>query len=340
MRVQDIQKLNSIRNKHEGGRAFIIATGRSLLELDQAQFARLKNEPVTIGMNFLMRWRKMSFVPQYYVACESDAFPTVDGTSAHLAFPGGKFYSYDKPSEYMKKSNWTWIDRDHHAFIQQGRIPAWVDDRGAPFSPFTSSSTPVLGTVVWDAAVQLALWVGCREVYILGMDADKRGYVFYSEAEKEGVSDQRVAHVVDIASCIERELAKRGIPFVNLTPGGNLTIPRGDLKAVLDGVKPSAVPIIQMPGFQVLDESGSLEVVETTTTVGAPLTGALLEPVTSVLRLPEGPEPEEPGQVEPERVERAPIRKKQAKRQKRVRVLKAPGARSKVKHTNPEARKD
>ena len=350
MRDQDTQKLNSIRNKHEGGRAFIIATGRSLLELDPVQFARLKDEPVTIGMNFLARWRKMPFVPQYFVACESDAFPTVDGTTEHLSFPGGKFFTYDKPSEYMLRGKgWTWVARDHQAFIQQDRVPAWVDDRGAPFAPFTSSSTPILGTVVWDAATQLALWMGCREVYVLGMDADKRGYVFYSEAEKEGVSDGRVSHVVDIASCIERELGKRGISFVNLTPGGNLTIPRRDLKDVLDGesTKPPVVPVapaIQIPGFSVFDEDGFLkDGVETTTTAGAQVAVEVSEQefqqVQALGDILTGTEPvtvpQEP--TEEEKEEQVLVRKRQAKRQKKPKVLKAAGAKSTVKHTNPEA---
>lgn len=147
-------QLLALRDKHRGRRAFIIGGGPSLKETD----VRLLKSEITIGCNaiFLM-FDEMGFLPTYYTVEDvlvaedrADIINTIQGTTKILPRDLKYCLKPDEDTIYMN------FIRDY-----DGRI-------------FNFSSNFVRhvfwgGTVTY-LNIQLAYYLGCREVYLIGID--------------------------------------------------------------------------------------------------------------------------------------------------------------------------
>ena len=155
------KKLGTYHNIHKGERCFIIANGPSLKFIN---FAKLKNE-ITIGMNriYLMK-AENGFMPNY-LAC-------IDKKSQLLQFSE----DYDK-LEIPCFFNW-------HLRKVFSKKPNQLFIKGK-FSP--KFSTDVVnepmgnGKTVTYACIQLAYYMGFKEVYLIGKDH------IYNTNEKAGI---------------------------------------------------------------------------------------------------------------------------------------------------------
>ena len=147
-------KLLALRDRHRGQRAFVIGGGPSLRQTD----VRLLKDEITIGCNaiFLM-FGEMGFMPTYYTVEDvlvaedrEDTINSIRGTTKIL--PRDLSYCL-RPDEDTIYINFV---RDYNT------------------RPFRFSSD-FIRRVFWGGTVtylnlQLAYYLGCREVYLIGID--------------------------------------------------------------------------------------------------------------------------------------------------------------------------
>jgi len=151
------KKLLSLKNIYQGRRGFIIGNGPSLNKID---LNLLKNE-ITIGCNgIFMLFNQMNYLPTFYTV--EDTLVAEDRAETINKIRGTtKIFPYDL--RYCLKS-----DRDT-IFINFLRI----------YPGFPKFSTNGEGLVYWGGTVtfmnmQLAHYLGIREVYLIGMDHNYR----------------------------------------------------------------------------------------------------------------------------------------------------------------------
>lgn len=162
--TQNEEKLLSLKNRHEGKRCFIIGNGPSLKTMD---LAPLRNE-VTIGCNglFLML-DHMGFTPTFYT-CE-DTLVAEDRRNELNALKGTtKVWPMDV--RYCLKPDG---DTVYCNFLRRyGSVPRFTDD--------------FVRRVFWGGTVtffslQLAYFIGAREIYLVGIDHNYQAHTAKDE---------------------------------------------------------------------------------------------------------------------------------------------------------------
>lgn len=200
------KELLKLRDKHKGGRCFIVGNGPSLNQLD---LSKLKDE-VTIVCNLIFR-QGLPFQPMYY--CQEDKkmlrFFHKEIMAWHV--PGMvKFF----PAE-MKK------------FVKgkDARLVNFV--YGNPTWRF---STAWPREVNWGSSVsymmlQLAWYLGCEYVYLIGMDLGGGHFVsekdYYKGKSGNPSKWDQVIHGYQVAHRVYRDTLRH---LINATPGGNLSV--------------------------------------------------------------------------------------------------------------------
>jgi hypothetical protein len=154
--TQNEKQLLSFKNKHSGKRVFIIGNGPSLNSLD---LSFLKNE-LTFGVNGIyLNYEKMKFMPTYYVV--EDVFVAEDRADEINSLKNTiKFYGNYLDYCIKKGENVIWTNT----------IVNYNDYKDFPhFSTNASRSLWVGGTVSY-LNLQLAYYMGFKEVYLIGFD--------------------------------------------------------------------------------------------------------------------------------------------------------------------------
>lgn len=199
--VASMAKKNSIfKNKHQGERCFILATGPSVNKQD---LSILKGELCFAVSHFFLHKDIKIIAPKYHILAPYHYpfdFQTLEkvfsGFNSHYSkdvtyFFGYRPYDYSiydflqtKPqykrenSYYINYSNSQALDRNNYLNSEVWNIC---------YSPFE------IRTVIYSA-IQTAIYMGCKEIYLIGCDHDYlndttrvTNHHFYKE--EDGVSD-------------------------------------------------------------------------------------------------------------------------------------------------------
>ena len=150
---QNGKRLISLKNKYRGRRAFIIGNGPSLNRLN---LCLLKNE-VTIGCNGLfLIFDKMGFLPSVYTV--EDRLVAEDRCRVINKIRGTiKIFPYDLRFLLKPDRNTVYINFKRH----YPRFPQFSDK---------CETCVYWGGTVTFMNLQLAYYLGIREVYLIGMD--------------------------------------------------------------------------------------------------------------------------------------------------------------------------
>jgi hypothetical protein len=156
------KRLRSYKDKHKGQRCFIIANGPSLKEID---FDLLKNE-VTIGMNraYLME-KNNNFMPTY-LACIDDTAQLPQFTEEYNDVKIPCFYNWNFRKKFDKKDNIMYL----------------IVRFSLGFSEDIVNDLTYNGCSVTYTCIQLAYYMGFKEVYLIGKD-----HLFVSPKTKDGI---------------------------------------------------------------------------------------------------------------------------------------------------------
>jgi hypothetical protein len=164
-----------LRDRHKGGRCFVIGNGPSLKKQD---LAPLKNETVFVCNFFNLHPQCAEIAPRYFCFADPNSF--VAGTySSDLeidrtrwftdiakAVPRAEFVLPLESKELIEEKKW--FDGHERWFIA---TEGSATEMGRAGSDLTRSIPGGAGTVA-AAAVPAALFMGFKEIYLLGCDCN------------------------------------------------------------------------------------------------------------------------------------------------------------------------
>lgn len=215
--------LEKLKGKHEGKRCFVIATGPSLRLAD---IEKLKDE-ITIGVNsFYKMFDKTDFRPTYYMVLDPDVQKIVE---AHL----NDYSSFC--TEEMFFNPITKSSNKNIRYISVCYLDHWYN-WGNPnynYSKPLKFSTNIVKFLydkytITNAAIDLAIFMGCNEIYLIGVDCNYTGArLHFDPAEGDSDEIRERGYYIQKAMMsgykfMESETKKRGVHVFNATRGGRL----------------------------------------------------------------------------------------------------------------------
>ena len=218
-----VKKLESLKDIHKGERCFIIGTGPSLTIADLEKL----HDEYTFGTNRIYElFCKTTWRPTYYVNQDhtliKELYTKIDAIEAELKFI---------PVDYrnlLSGDNYRYFVLRHKDFFPNR----------APFS-FDPSKFIAQGFTVTYGAIQIAVYMGFKEIYLLGVD---HNYSVYRDSKGHSIKQKKKAnnyskYISDLVlpnnlprieeTTIAYETAevitkKMGIKVYNATRGGKL----------------------------------------------------------------------------------------------------------------------
>lgn len=226
----DIKKLSDFKDKHKGRRCFIVATGPSLTMND---LKKLEKE-YTFGVNSLCKafdelgWESTYFVIQdygvynvlkpYLMQMRNSTFFYGDQwfkkkDVEDLKCPHYKFPRYYGNHLYNRKNYKTGFSYDITRIVHEGYTVAFV-------------------------ALQIAVYMGFSEIYLLGTDCNyimPKGERHFRDTGYDSPNYKTIGNEMIFAYSVAKEyMDKVGIKVYNASRGGKLEVfPRRDLDDVL-----------------------------------------------------------------------------------------------------------
>lgn len=228
-RVQDIcnqLRLRQLRNIHRGRRAWVMGNGPSLTRLDLSE---LKDE-ITFGVNGIwLLFDQLGWMPTYYVV--EDSCVAEDDAETINAIHG--------PIKIFP--------RDLKRVLKPDGKTLYVQFRRGRYRSFPRFSDDISRIVYWGGTVtymnlQLAHYMGCNPIYLIGCDMTYKvpdhvdGTVITSREDDVNHFDPRYfgpgkrwhhPRVDRMILCLEhaaQHLAAQGVRVYNATLGGKLEV--------------------------------------------------------------------------------------------------------------------
>ncbi len=215
--------LEQFQGIHKGKRCFIVATGPSLTVADLNTLH--KNNEICISMNGIFSvFESTDWRPDYYMI--SDGQAAINWKD--------KILSSDIKAKFISDTAWNFNDEERtesifqwHLIKQSHLLKAGEEKTLPEFSADFSRGTYSGRTITYDGALQLAVYMGFSEIYLLGVDCNyKRGSqnnYFYQEKEKDNIDHDEERMIMAYQSA--RNYADfHGIKIYNATRGGMLEV--------------------------------------------------------------------------------------------------------------------
>ncbi len=222
---ENYQRLASFREKYSGKRCFIMGNGPSLVKSD---LTKLKNE-ITIGSNgIFLIFDKMGFKPTFLTVEDGLVAEDRAGELNNLSGPQ-KVFPWDL-SQWLKQD-------DHTTYLNFIR-----GFKNKPkFTPNLAKKAYWGGTVSY-LNLQLAYYIGCAEIYLIGFD---HNYKVKDKIENNVIVSQRsdenhfhpnyfgpgyrwhdpMVWRMELAYTVARNfLQEKEVKIYNATVGGNLEV--------------------------------------------------------------------------------------------------------------------
>ncbi len=211
--------LSRFKNKHSDKRCFIIGNGPSLRveDLDMLN----QNGEICFGTNMIYKvFSKTKWRPQYYVVSDMAVLKTYGDQIKQLHLPclfiGNRrtgFWDGFENQRFHAFNDFRCLDMD---------IPYFSEDiTRCIYSYYTVTYT----------CLQIAMYMGFKEIYLLGVDASYNGYAsdennhfiknYYDQDDRQRIPVEMEKHF-RAYQVAERYARERGVRIYNATRGGNL----------------------------------------------------------------------------------------------------------------------
>jgi hypothetical protein len=183
--------------------------------------ASLKPE-VTFGGNLTLKIPGWKFMPNYYCAgTESAGMREVDALIKEFGGDTERWCSFPTPPEVP---GFNWVKKR-----------SWLRMAGVFFTGLDHLNYTVDGHCsLFNTALPLACWAGCLKVYLLGCNATPVGYANDVERDRGGPKGVFLEDMITAATVAKTQMGIAGVELIDLTQGGNLTIPKDTLANVLE----------------------------------------------------------------------------------------------------------
>lgn len=210
----DLKKFKDI---HKDQRCFILATGPSFIEED---FIKLKGE-YTFGVNAIcMLFKKLQLRTTYMVVTDPKAYAKL-----YDQLPKNKSVFTAKKSEI------------HQTIPLEISNSYMIDDIPRNLSDNISVCCYNGNSVVY-IAIQIAIYMGFKDIYLLGVDCnyskDANQWYAVDHGIRDINNDTAGIRMIKDFKVAEREAGKLGVNIYNASRGGMLEVfPRVDLDSIL-----------------------------------------------------------------------------------------------------------
>ena len=231
--MREIKSFSTDINDHKGlysGRCFIVASGPSLKSMHMDRLAMLEHE-YTFAISSLMRWDALPFTPSFYMSQEIRFWWFYQKLLDQLRYPGLKLHANIYSKELPEP--WVLIRNDPNKQLDKGHFNGF-EDRLDWVAGHGGSATLI--------ATQILAFMGFTELYLLGCDGNTSGYVWDSQAPRNLEDTQLFLKCTKI---VHEILKANNVSLIDLTPNGNLDIPKKTLGEVLTCPAPAPVPAIR-----------------------------------------------------------------------------------------------
>lgn len=223
--------IRNYKNKHQGQRCFIVATGPSITMSD----LELIKDEVTFSMNsIILAYDKTAFRPTYYGIQDPNVFEKLypelikRKDDQKVFIPDGLGNGKEIPSDWIKFK----INGIYHMYDYN-----YTDKY---FAKFSGDSYAVVydGYTITYSLLEIAVYMGFKEIYLLGCDSTyssdlkKQHFIDYGHYDP---SYMKAHDRLMVAYNVAKKYAdSHGIKIINATRGGALEIfPRVTLEDVL-----------------------------------------------------------------------------------------------------------
>ncbi len=224
-------KLKELKNKYEGKRCFIIATGPSLKISD----LEMLKEEYTFGVNSIcLLGDKTEWRPNFYCVSDSQLFEKI-GDEIHKSDYEKMFFPDIYKDRYSYKDEWIKYPCNFtYSLFEQTLHPFSYKMK---FSNNCYSQVFDGGTVLYTV-MQLAIYMGFKELYLLGTDCNYKGkkqHFIEGGVEPElSKADEIYNNMINSYKYAKKFADKNGVKIVNCTRGGMLEVfPRRALEDAL-----------------------------------------------------------------------------------------------------------
>ena len=221
-------RLRQYRNCHEGQRCFIIATGPSLTIGD----IELLRDEITFGMNSITRiFDQTSWRPTYYGIQDRQVYEKMESSILeHYRDKENVFVSDELENLFSLPEGFARFPYNGNYHLYAGK------DYSARFSD-DAYEVVYDGYSITYSLIQIAVYMGFKEIYLLGCDCnypvgEKNHFVESGFVDKNAASNPQRMRVGYRKA---KEYADaHGIRIINCTRGGMLEVfPRETLETVL-----------------------------------------------------------------------------------------------------------
>lgn len=227
------EKLKSLKNS-KNGRCFIVATGPSLTKED---LQKLKNE-TTFGVNALVKWfPEVGWETTYFGIQDLRVYKnlkkeidSIISSKVFFSLDGTANYKDNKLIDLKQKTNTC----EFPLYLGLHPIQPYK-----LYTKFSNNASKIVfdGYSVVYSLIQIAIYMGFKEIYLLGTDCNYKNQKNYAienydyKRDIYKIQGDRMIFAYDFA----KEYAdKHGIKIYNATRGGMLEVfPRVDLDEVL-----------------------------------------------------------------------------------------------------------
>ncbi len=223
--------LKALKNKYEGERCFIVATGPSL---EISDLEMLKGE-YTFGMNSIcLLGDKTDWRPTFYAISDELVMKKVFDNLFEEDM-GTVFLPHLYSKKYNYKKDWIeFFCNNTHDLNSKLRSNISYKMK---FSDDCYTEVYDGDTVVY-IIFQLAVYMGFKEIYLLGTDCNYSGpkQHFIESGAFVADDDIEISHrrIINNYAILKKILDKKGIKVVNVTRGGMLEVfPREKLEDIL-----------------------------------------------------------------------------------------------------------
>lgn len=229
-RDDNLKKLSMYKDKYleKNKRAFIIATGPSLTTDD---LDRLKSE-ITFSVNGIFQlFERTAWRPTYYGIIDEFVYKRYVENGMSIDFDNiatdGAFVDISMKKLLLENS----ASLNKVSFVSVFHFDHYVDFESRHFAYTTDLIRGHYSTwTVTNFAINLATFMGIKEIYLLGVDCSYTGKKQYvngvidPKAMSQDAAYRTQQKMIDSYKFINKELCKRGIKVYNATRGGELEV--------------------------------------------------------------------------------------------------------------------
>lgn len=216
-RESDYMIMDDLYRKHVGQPAFVLGNGRSLANVS---FAALEGN-ITIACNLIFRYVP-SFSPTYYGTCEMER----EEVSYRVPTMFQCRNTFNAETVTDDKKHWVRIHAPpsmSELLIISGLLP----DKD------TQHFVGGLAGTIPGFSIQMAYWLGCNPIVLLGVDADSRGHTYDPGLGGDRMSTDAQISLINEVEALSKSLNKKDVRLLNGSSEGQLTIPRVDVMEFL-----------------------------------------------------------------------------------------------------------